>query len=155
MNFIKDRELALRFKNNAVPSKERFLYILLFMGLTTLVSSSFFISSLYPTQPNQWDAYIDLSIIAITILGTIACYQSNKSGDDKEFIERYISIGFPVAIRTLLILIPVMIIFYGFVEFIRKEEIPDTSSMYDLVLNIGFMIYFYWRLNSSIKLASN
>ena len=28
MNFFKDKELALRFKNNEVPSKERFSYLI-------------------------------------------------------------------------------------------------------------------------------
>jgi hypothetical protein len=31
MNVIRDRELAIRFKNGAVPSRERLIYLLLFV----------------------------------------------------------------------------------------------------------------------------
>src|SRR5262245_51957698 len=100
MNFIKDRELALRFKNNAVPSNERLLYLLIFIIFMTAMSSTFVINNFYSGQTNQWDIYTDLSMIIMNFLGTLICYKTNKSGDNKEFIERYISIGFPVGIRT-------------------------------------------------------
>jgi hypothetical protein len=155
MNFIKDRELALRFKNNAVSSKERFLYLLIFMTLTTLLSSSFFIADLYSTKLNQWDIYTDIVMLVLTIAGTIICYQTNKRGDDKEFIERYISIGFPVGIRSLLFLILIGGIFLVIAVLTAQGEISDESTVYDLLVMTAFILYFYWRLNSSIKLASN
>jgi hypothetical protein len=154
MNFIKDRELALRFKNNAVPSKERFLYLLIFTVLGTAIMSSFVISAIYPKTPNQWDFYTDIVILVITILGTIICYRTNKAGDDKEFIERYVSIGFPVFIQAFVIFI-VVGIFFGIVASTSQGEIPDSSTFYDLLFMTAFTLYFYWRLNSSIKLASN
>ena len=41
MNFFKDKELALRFKNNEVPSKERFSYLIFGSVLGCFLSSSF------------------------------------------------------------------------------------------------------------------
>ncbi len=151
MNFIKDRELALRFKNNAVPSKERFLYLLIFMVLSTLLTASFVVSAMYPQGPNQWDTYVDIAEMLFTIAGTIICYQTNKNGDDREFIERYISIGFPVLIQTTLISIGAVMV----VGLISHGEISDQASADDLLITIIAMLYYYWRLNSSIKIAAN
>lgn len=39
MNFFKDKELALRFKNNAVSSKERFWYFMINNILMILILS--------------------------------------------------------------------------------------------------------------------
>lgn len=155
MNFFKDRELALRFKNNAVHSKERFLYLLIFTVLGTAVTSSFVISVLYPTAPNQWDIYTDIALLVITILGTTICYNTNKAGDDKEFIERYISIGFPVAIQALLLLTVFGVVFIAIAAFTSQDEISNSSTFYDLLAMAGFVLYFYWRLNTSIKVASH
>lgn len=152
MNFINDRELALRFRTNAVPSKERFLYLLLFVVLTTLMCSPSLVSVLYPTSPNKWDTYVDIAVLVITALGTIMCYKTNQSGDDEEFIERYVGISFPVAVQTMLIAIVA-----GFAVGLlttAPDDIAYESGVIDFALISLVTVYFYWRLSSSIKLAS-
>lgn len=147
--------MALRFKKNAVPSKERFLYLIILTSLCTGMTSSFFIANVFPKSPNQWDVYIDIVMTLATIAGTILCYHTNKSGDDNEFIERYFCIGFPVGIQSFLFLIVIEVIFFPIASFMAQVEIPETSSFYDLIAMTVFVVYFYWRLNSSIKIASH
>jgi hypothetical protein len=155
VNFIRDRELALRFKNNAVPSRERFLYLLICITLISVIMSSFFISNVYLGTPsNWWDLCTDVLNIVITIIGIVICYRTNRSGDDKEFIERYISIGFPISVQIIAIMlfvsIPAVVI-----ELATEIKILGKGSVFDLALCTILALYFYWRLNLSIKVAAS
>ncbi len=51
MNFWNDRELALRFRNNEVPSKEQFLYLILSIIINYLLitESTYYINIIYNT----------------------------------------------------------------------------------------------------------
>jgi|SRR5579883_1918726 len=155
MNFIRDKELAIRFQIKSVPSWERFLYLIFSMIFAAILSFPVFIFKFYKNSLNAWDLYVYLVGLMIVIVGTIFCYRSNKSGDDQEFIERYICIAFPTGIRTFLIMLPIGLLFYGMIAFFRKEGIPESTSIYDLIWQSIFLGYFYWRLNSLIKIASH
>lgn len=91
----------------------------------------------------------------------IICYNTNKAGDDKEFIERCICIGFPVMIRTLVYVTPALIIFSVLLlpreVFIFKEMIGE-SKLYHIIEVIWELVWsfcYYWRLNSVIRIAAN
>ena len=47
----------------------------------------------------------------IIIIGTYVCYQSNKEGDNKNFMERMVCLSLPIGLRFLvlsLIMLPIM-----------------------------------------------
>lgn len=157
MNFVNDRELARRFKNSAVPSRERFVYLLITSVLLSMFMSPFLILSVYPDYEalNMWDAYVDIAILTITIIGSVICYKTNKAGDDKEFIERYVCIGFPIIIQLIVAAIIVIALMVIAMASGIDMEIPDKTSAFDLTFEIMIMLYFYVRLNSSIKLAAH
>jgi hypothetical protein len=68
-------------------------------------------------------------------------------GDDKEFLERFISLSFPIVIRSCLIAIPFYII---------DSLLPENAFMQLIDMPyLAFLAYFYWRLNTSIKIASS
>jgi hypothetical protein len=146
MNFWNDRELALRFKNNQVPSKERFWYLLITLVLLDLITFTFFNQK----NCNKWDTYIDIAGLLFTIIGTFVCYNTNKSGDDKEFIERYICLVIPILARTFLLCIPLALI----MEIILRNDFQLTS-VFTLICVSIMLSYFTWRLNSAIKIASH
>lgn len=86
----------------------------------------------------------------ICVLGIVICYKTNKAGDDKEFIERIICLGLPVGIRAFVF----YILFMLTVEIsllILHIHIPYEYKHY----GIFYLIYTYWRLNTSIKIASH
>jgi|SRR5579883_3149072 len=155
MNFIRDKELALRFQSNSVPSQERFFYFIFTIILTMIISSPVYMFAFYSSPLSKWHICIHVLSLVIVIVGTIFCYRSNKSGDDKEFIERYISIAFPTGIRTFFIMLPAGLLFYGAIALFRETGLPHTASIYDFIWQAIFLGYFYWRLNSLIKLASH
>ncbi|HJD56987.1 MAG TPA: hypothetical protein LFW12_02615 [Rickettsia endosymbiont of Sericostoma sp. HW-2014] len=155
MNFFNDRELALRFKNNAVSSKERFWYVMIgnILYIVSLLESlleSSLVSSLesFLFVKNMYLA----SVIGLPIIiGAIICYNTNKAGDDKEFIERYVCIGTPVLIRTKVLTFALF--FFG--TLIKGYIFKEIVNNLGIISNAIGSFYFYWRLNSSIRIAAN
>jgi len=154
MNFINDRNLALRFRDNAVPSKERFLYFIFSMVLATILTTSIAVAPLYKETINNFDVISDLIYLASVIVGVIACYTTNKNGDGKEFIERMICIGFPVMIITFLISFFASIFYFMITTAFDWHKPADVTTVYDLPPVLFSTLYYYWRLNSSIRIAA-
>lgn len=148
MNFINDRELARRFKEDAVPSRERLYYILIWAAFGGVFSSSYVMDIIH-TSANKWDVSLDIIYGIGTLLGTILLYNTNSNGDNREFIERFTCIGFPVFIQATLLLFVVLTVSYSF------TEITDETSVIDVVLISLSLLYFFFRLNQSIKIASH
>ncbi len=179
MNCFDDKELALRFKNNNVPSIERLLYFICFALLkltpfsfpTTLLNDLKIEELLFlkdrviggTTTFPLFTAFASVSLfswlitVIILIVGTTICYKTNKNGDNKEFVERFISVGFPVFVQTV-----VMAFIIGLVN--RFIFLQDPAQDFGLIMleimetmciaNIVLLFYFFWRLNSSMKIAS-
>jgi hypothetical protein len=164
MNIINDRELALRFKNGAVSSKERFIYFFIFILLS---EAPYFYKYIFDDNMREFDLYEDTIILAITIVGTIACYISNKTGDNREFIERYVCIGFPVSIRATIFCVIFFIVSSVIYVVISREfyflkislcsecKLDDLMDAWGSVMVACAMIYLFFRLNASIKLAAS
>lgn len=153
MNFFKDKELAIRFKNDRVPSHERLLYLLAFLLLGCGMMSSWFVYGTY-YRPNLWDAGIDVISAVSTIIGTVICYRTNRAGDDKEFIDRYFSLGFPVAIQAILLLAGLGVA-YGIAVGIMGTSGTSEETGPDLFASmLLFTAFYYWRLNNAFKIAS-
>ncbi|MDZ5696807.1 hypothetical protein [Chelativorans sp. M5D2P16] len=152
MNFVRDRELAQRFRNGAVSSRERLLYYLIVMTVTTVLFSSFFTAGAEEEGASRWDLVLDIFYIVVQLVGVLVCYSTNRRGDDREFIERMVCIGFPVGVQTFLICIPI-IGYYVVASFFLPET--DLSGYPYILPGVTLpVIYYYWRLNASIRVAA-
>lgn len=152
MNFINDIELAKRFSAGEVSSAERLRYFLLFMLLCYYLMSSYAGQYLpcYINQVYYFDYIVDVIEITFFLVGTLLAYKVNVSGDNKEFIERYICIGFPIAIQMALI----GIFIYG-VMSIYESSSDTATNITDVIIIIVLNIYYYVRFYRAIKVASH
>ncbi len=64
MHFIRDRALAVRLREGAVPSKERLLYLISYLLLTTLMTSTA-LNYAIARMPNAWDYVIDAASLCL------------------------------------------------------------------------------------------
>lgn len=85
----------------------------------------------------------------ITIAGIILCYKANQRGDDEEFVDRFICIGLPIAIR-LGVIYASLIIFYEIAyyalpwllpEFFPEGRMSDVDGASYLVVTVIFYIW--------------
>jgi hypothetical protein len=161
LNFINDRELARRFKSQAVSSRERLVYFCILMLVSVSASTpslwAFFLTddSGALIDLNRWDAYLDFSTVALAPLGVIYCYLQNWHGDDREFIERWVCIGFPVGIQMLLLLFIAIVVTLVPADLIFGMEISDATNVWGVGVTLAAEFYFFARLGSSIRIAAN
>jgi len=106
-----------------------------------------------PVATQTWRMITDLMSILISAVGLIVCYRTNRRGDDKEFIERVMCIGFPITVFAMIILVAVSILYYPTMLLVFK--INDTTPYFETAATACFLLYVYWRLNHMIRLASS
>ena len=140
------KALAGELKDGTLGQRERFEYLLLFVTLTVIAMES----GRYSSEQPSLLMWVDSALaIVITVAGTWLCYQANRKGDDREFIDRYICMAFPIAIRLLVLLFGIfnayLLVGYS-VGGDRFEEFTETTSWVDVAMITAFELVFYWRL---------
>jgi len=102
-----------------------------------------------------WDLYGDITILTVLLLITSWCYCINKSGDNKDFVARYIALSIPICIQLFFILLTGVIIgsILGATCF---STLPWENVEASIIVSLGILalIYILWRLPSAFKIAS-
>lgn len=158
MNFFRDKELAERFAADNVSEREKLYYLLFYVLIFAIFTSSFFdMPENY--KRNIWDYICDTMAVLIPLGGCLWLYNINANGDNKNFIERYISLSFPISIKctvySLLLMLPIFIIGIWAEETYKITLVPENeSSLFLLLCILPIFIYYYLRLAYVMKIAS-
>jgi len=132
--------LIEELKNQKLSQKEQFKYFLTYSLLMVLSADPFlYIDFNYVI----YDSIDTLVASIITILGIIYCFKVNESVDGKDFILRFITLGLPITVRFVFVIILVVGIYYGLIDS-SDSEVIDTKPA-DVVLSaILFSGYYYY-----------
>ncbi|MBB2971207.1 hypothetical protein [Mesorhizobium sp. RMAD-H1] len=155
MNFINDLELAARFKSGAVPPRERFLYFISTALFSAIGGSAFLFQDSSGIPVNEFDVFLDITNVLIVFIGIIFCYRANQSGDGKEFIERMTCIGFPAMIQSFMVFLIAAAFYLLLIYIMGFNNDSEEITIYDLPPLIFLMLYYYWRLHKSIRIAAH
>jgi hypothetical protein len=80
---------------------------------------------------------------ATLILGTIYAYFKNGGSQGQDFISRYVSLSWVMAVRVL----PYIIIFGGLLSFGLLSKLQEnTQKTLSLIIVYSFSIFYYWRV---------
>ena len=140
------KALANELKAKKVPQLEKFKY---FFATSIVAALLFEFVYLVPLlqEVTTLDVAGSLAYIILVALGIIVCYKANKGGDNKEFIDRFICLSWPIGIRIFVIIIVTGVLYFivgysiagdAFDTFVEKTTIIDI-----LVFEVGFTIAFY------------
>lgn len=158
MNFLNDRELARRLRDDVVPSGERLMYLIMTYAALGIITSNFYYALIYSPTVDLRDHLSDILFFMLLVIGTLICFKNNEQGDGKEFIERLVCLSIPIAIQTLLFAAIWYMICYFILQEIQKV---NARQVFTLVIDILvfsmplFIIYFYYRLSSAIRIAAS
>ena len=102
-------------------------------------------------ENNLWDVFSALIMGIITIFGVYYAYKCNRGSSGSNFLQKYISIGWVVGIRwVVLVALPIVIVYFIAVG-IYIAGIPESTTLSDMVfLNLLYLTYF-WLLGKHIK----
>lgn len=148
------KKLREDLKENRVSSREKMKYFLVFM---LVVGGSFYVGLGFGDAgiPYGYTLFEALAFIIITIAGMLVCYQANKQGDDKEFIERFICIGFPIGIRISVFYLIFFICFEIFFYMLSGETYPDQRVFFiESMMLVAFECVDYLWVYKELRIIS-
>ena len=129
---LKEDIVAERFSE-----KNRFAYLLIYVVLAVIVMEAFLYIEV--ENLNIWDVVSSIGNIVITIVGTFFAYEANGAREGKDFLGRYLSIGFVMSIRFLALLVPIMIALI----FLNDGE---RTRPLESILLLAWLVFFFVRV---------
>ncbi|MFZ4681662.1 MAG: hypothetical protein ACOYMS_04100 [Terrimicrobiaceae bacterium] len=143
MYFIRYQPLKEKLKTRTLSDREALPYLILFAALAAAVYL------LPPTErPNLWDLIGGGISVALAIGGVIYAYAQNGGAQGFDLIQKYVVIGWVVAVRCILILIPCAIALYFTGEMLGL--ITDETNWFDALIMFGFEVILYQRIGRHI-----
>jgi len=149
MYFWKIEKLKEDIRESKLTEKDRFIYALIYLVLGAIVMELMMLTQI--ENGNVWDLINSVGNIIIVTLGTIYAYKANGSNNGSDFLGKYFSIGFVMAIRFLVYAIPLFLLLfvYYFYAFGEEEEIP--TNYIDVIPFLIWYAVMYWRIYVHIK----
>ena len=140
-------------KSDSLTEQDRFIYALVYVALSALCFEAM---SFIPVESsNIWDYIYSIGSVLIVIIGTILAFKANGGSHGADFLGRYLSIGFVVAVRFMVILLPLLIalsIYYDY-AFSIDEEIVSTPA--EIIIFLIWNTAVYWRLYKHMQEVKN
>lgn len=150
MYLWKTKELVKDLKNGPLTEREQFKYFFVFYVITAALTLIPLCSDA-PYEPE--DYAISLISLSVWVVITILLYRANVSGDNREFVSRYLSIGLPVGIKvTLLTILVTMGMMFIVAAFSTADEPPIGIWIF---MGLFCALVFYWRMYVHINDVSH
>jgi len=110
MHFLRLRPLKEQLSTSGLPEKERLKYLLAWMLATTAIA-------FFPREAGPWDIATAFGTLIVLLGGILWAYRRNGGADGTGILDRYLSIGWVLNIRVLLILWAFVLLFDQAAEF--------------------------------------
>ena len=131
------------------PEKDRFIYALIYLGLGAIGVEFLTHAPMELRGEGGWDIVVSASN-ALIILGTILAFKANGSNDGIDFLGRYLSIGFVVNVRLIVLALPIFAMCFLLLEYVFGNE--ATIRIYvGSALVFGWQVAIYSRIYVYIK----
>lgn len=144
MYFIRYQPLKEKLKARTFSDREALPYLILYAGLAAAVY-------MFPSvgEFNAWDWIGGGLSVAMAVAGVIYAYNQNGSRQGFDLIQKYVVLGWVVAVRCILVFIPVGIALYLAGEALGV--ITEETGWFDVLIISGFEVVFYQRVGRHIR----
>ncbi len=153
MHLIRTGKLREELINDSMSKREELKYLLVFLVFSA-------VSGQLAENSSEGTYFIaeSVSVVLITVLGVIWCYDANQQGNGKDFIKRFVSVSVPVLFKLTLVMLSLILVLVYVISKYEKEMSVDIQifnmEAADLVSLIFFEIFYFWRIKSHIKIIS-
>lgn len=154
------RQLAKELKQSSVNERSQFEYFFL---IVVLYGLAWFIEDLFTgggsvndqAIDNFWGDYlmvISIFFSLIFILPVYLCYRLNRSGDNRDFIVRYICLYVPIGFRAMalgFVLLPIpMLLLLAVAKMGSPANVKSAEFMavFPSLISLLIGIWMIWRL---------
>ena len=150
MYFWSIKKLTTDLKDNKISEKEKFKYF-----LTLVILELILINLIVYTWQEINTANLINSLITFVgfILAVTIIYKKNKKGDNKNYIERYVCLSLPAAVRAFVYSLIAAFIFGIIGTIVWGEQYTNTMASSDIFSNVMAFVFFvvlihYWIYKS-------
>lgn len=153
MYFWNTYALAKELKEGTLDQKEKVKYLIIFV----LAEYLFFDLAYFLEEPSTINSPLEPILLTITTgLAIYLCFRINQKGDNSEFIDRFVCITFPIAIRFIVALIGIVFVLIAISIGLGDDFNPwvDDKSPILLIEEFAFIIIYYWRVWVALKWIS-
>jgi len=158
MYFLNTKALADEMSRRVLPQREKMKYLLAWTLFNTLAIQNALWTDESVTLFTTTKA---LLVIAINFVGVLACYSANRRGDNTDFVERFICLGWPV-VFTITVVISVAVavlvairVIFDLCAIPYLESWGQGTSLLAFVLTIGGeVIYYLWLMSLIARVSS-
>ncbi|HET7180229.1 MAG TPA: hypothetical protein VFI14_10905 [Chryseosolibacter sp.] len=135
-----------------MSEKDVFDYMFSWFIIVTLLS--YLPANGYNYESSRWIELV--TDVAITVIGIKLTWDTNLQGDRRDYISRFISLGFVNGIRVKIKLILTYYLLYLILRNIFAKDFLNGArqDFFDITLTTIFQIIFYYRLNRSFRIVS-
>lgn len=131
MYFWKIEELKNEIRANRLSERGRFAYAFIYLALCIIGME---VSIYMPSEnPNIWDVANSIGNVAIPLIGTFFAFKANGAGYGRDFLGRFFSINFVVAMRFTALLIPMLAALAAYYFYAFQERPEILSSPIDTI----------------------
>jgi hypothetical protein len=100
--------------------------------------------SLPSESTNRWDTIGAIWSIALAIGGTMLAYQRNGSAHGRDFLQRWLLIGWVVGVRCIAASLIVIIPLYS--VLIAMDQFSEVTTWYEFLILAVIELVYYERL---------
>jgi ABC-type sulfate transport system permease subunit len=95
-------------------------------------------------------------VVAFEVIGVVVCYQANRRGDGKNFLERYICLQVPLSIRFLVLGLMFVVLFsllFGNLLYNLSSPL-FINYFFQAITVVIYVIYIVYLRNDITKVAA-
>ncbi|MCQ9103967.1 hypothetical protein [Vibrio alginolyticus] len=136
--------LKEQIRTGRLTEKDRFIYMFLTLIFTVLGIE---LALRIPIESgNVWDTISSVSSVLIPMLGTLLAYKANGADNGTDFLGRYFSISFVVAVRFFALLIPMFALLFAYYMLVIPENPALVSTALDTLPFIAWQGLLYYQI---------
>ena len=148
------KELKKTLATTGLSQKSCFLYALI-MSVLYAVMWDISIYLNFSETVSIWTYIESLGTLVITVVGFYAFYKANGGNEGKALLERNMSIGFVVLIRTLPLLLALMIALAVYYWNIEEEEVSASDTAVDTATILFYEAFIFYRMVVHVRDVAN
>lgn len=148
MYFVRYNPVKEKLRLRTLSDREALPYLAVFIGLTALVGA-------FPMTDgfNQWDLASGVLSVIVAVSGVLYSYKCNGGREGYDLIHKYVVIGWIVAIRCTLLVIPLFAITLIAGEILGL--ISEDSGLFDFSAVFITEVVIYQRIGRHIRDTAN
>ena len=144
MYWVRYQPLKDRLSKRAVSDREALPYLLFLSGLEALA-----LSIPASSEMNRWDILETILYVLIAIVGVFYVYRRNGGSEGYDIIQKFIVLGWVVAIRYLMVTLPVGGLVYVTAYYYGVSG--DQTTIFDVIFFNVLSALYYERLGRHIS----